>query len=501
MGLTLTTLIMLAGILTPTVGANAQSFVVGGEPVDPGSYPWMAAIVRKHDSDTFDGHFCGGSLVSKNYVLTAAHCVSNELGVPKNLQLYPYDVVLATTVLGERVEPALRIAVKNIIVHPDYDVALLKLERDTTVKPIQIVAPGTRLAAPGTMATVTGWGQTTQNGDRSKTLMKVTVPIVSSPVCKRAYSVYDGQHELCAGLKQGGKDACKYDSGGPLFVKRRVGQRNRFMQVGIVSYGRGCALPEKYGVYERVSAAYDWVVDTINRGGVQSPAPEYNFAEPEWFANFSMRCDGLYCKFKAKDSIVAGDFRRYIWRIDETTLYGRETEYTFDRPGQRSVSLTAVQRSDGEKYTIVREFQIQTTGAKSLLGTAKTGSWVGNVETNGRTYIPDRQGFEFAGGKLSVKLSYIWTLGLLMNADHLGLCQRRDFDIYLQKLNESARRWELVPNTRDIGAATRCKLAVDGPISTPPDDAGRYRTDAGRYRLVVMARGGEGLFRINTARR
>lgn len=153
--------------------------------------------------------------------------------------------------------------VAEIIIHPDYqrltynrDVALWKLsEPITDVEVIPLDTTG-RFDAAGNVATVIGWGTTSEGGSVTDVLREVEVPLMTNEDCDDDYpgEIYDEM--LCAGYPLGGKDACQGDSGGPLFYEG--------VQVGVVSWGYGCARPGSAGVYARVSALADWIVETIN---------------------------------------------------------------------------------------------------------------------------------------------------------------------------------------------------------------------------------------------
>jgi hypothetical protein len=155
------------------------------------------------------------------------------------------------------------------------DVALLELDKPARAKPIGLAfAELNLLEAPGSLATVTGWGtlRAILNGHDAKTgeivklddprfftteLMQVEIPVVAEEECKSAYpgSRMD-RRMICAGLPEGGKDSCQGDSGGPLVEKSADGE---YRQIGVVSFGRQCAEAHAYGVYARVSAFQDWL--------------------------------------------------------------------------------------------------------------------------------------------------------------------------------------------------------------------------------------------------
>lgn len=250
---------LVAGLLL----IGSAHAIVGGSEADEGEYPWMAAL---YNGDDPYWQYCGGSLIAPDRVVTAAHCVEGLLGIDlvdqvvNTAQYGQYMVMLGSNSLlagGDE------IPVLWIHVHPDYaqdgtpDVAVLVLAEDATQAPIPWATPADEpLYAPGTRATVTGWGALSENGPYPDALREVEVPIVSDDDCLEAYPFWlDPGTEVCAGYKQGGKDACYGDSGGPLMVPDGGGM----LLVGIVSWGEGCARAGKPGVYAEVAAVSDWI--------------------------------------------------------------------------------------------------------------------------------------------------------------------------------------------------------------------------------------------------
>lgn len=258
---------------TPTTPENELK-IIGGKAAAPGAWPWMAALVMRN-IEPYNGQFCGGSLISPDWVLTAAHCVFtyNAKGQMTNILNNNIDIVLGTNDLEAPQNQYERIPVDRIIPHPDYnqytddnDIALLKLSRPSVQSPLSCLTPidEPELAPPGTEATLLGWGDTSLSPyfeSFPNLLMQVNVPIVSNEVCNQAYPGEITENMICAGFEQGGKDSCQGDSGGPMVVRKG---KEGYIQAGIVSWGYGCALAGYYGVYTRVSKYTEWISSEAN---------------------------------------------------------------------------------------------------------------------------------------------------------------------------------------------------------------------------------------------
>jgi secreted trypsin-like serine protease len=262
---TFAALILVLTAFVHSVGAAPQPTprIIGGEPADFGEYPFMVALLFEPTAGSdFDKQYCGGSLIASRWVLTAAHCV--------DFLNSPDEVVVAVNRTNLDSTQGQRVAVRDFFIHPDWDpdllspdVALVQLAKPVNgVAPIQIAGPSDDgFEAAGTLLTVIGWGNTSTTGQASfpDALREVVVPVVADARCDELnHGLVTPETQLCAGEK--GIDSCGGDSGGPLFATTSGGTR---IQVGIVSWGIGCAKNRYPGVYTEVNSptVRDFIAD------------------------------------------------------------------------------------------------------------------------------------------------------------------------------------------------------------------------------------------------
>ncbi|KAF4088067.1 hypothetical protein AMELA_G00078650 [Ameiurus melas] len=243
-------MILLLALLGATVAAPLDDKIVGGYECKAHSQPWQVSL-------NIGYHFCGGSLINDQWIISAAHCWINP---------YSQIVILGEHHIWEYEGTEQYMAVDAIYWHQsydyqtlDYDIMLLKLTHPVTINDfVKPVALPTTCPTPGEMCTVSGWGNIYSDSVFNPFhLQCVEVPILSQEVCENSYPGMITKNMVCAGYLEGGKDACQGDSGGPLVC-------NRVLH-GIVSWGYGCAQPDHPGVYTKVCALLPWIKDILNK--------------------------------------------------------------------------------------------------------------------------------------------------------------------------------------------------------------------------------------------
>ncbi|KAM6394872.1 kallikrein-14-like [Rhynochetos jubatus] len=240
------TLVLVASTASAVAG---ETRVVGGMDCEPHSQPWQVAILDMYKL------YCGGVLVARQWVVTAAHCTTPGI---TTIRLGKHN--LYTREWGE-----VQKMVQKLVAHPNYDpttkdndIMMLKLLTPVTLtNRIQPIPVASCLPEPGTTCITSGWGATTSpEVSYPDVLQCVNVTIFSPAECHRLYPGSITENMLCAGSLQGGRDSCQGDSGGPLVC-------NGTLQ-GIVSWGmEKCGQPKRPGVYTKVCRYAQWIRKTM----------------------------------------------------------------------------------------------------------------------------------------------------------------------------------------------------------------------------------------------
>ncbi|XP_012694817.2 trypsin-2-like [Clupea harengus] len=232
-------------VLLGAAFALDEDKIVGGYECEPYTKPWTVSLNSGY-------HFCGGSLVNENWVVSAAHCYKSRV-----------EVRMGEHHIGIREGNEQFISSSRVIRHPSYDswnidndIMLIKLSKPATLNQyVQAVALPTSCAAAGTMCLVSGWGNTMSSFDDGDKLQCLEIPIISDRDCENAYPGQITQSMFCAGYMEGGKDSCQGDSGGPVVCNGEL--------QGVVSWGYGCAEPGHPGVYAKVCLFNRWLTETM----------------------------------------------------------------------------------------------------------------------------------------------------------------------------------------------------------------------------------------------
>ncbi|MGC9421175.1 S1 family peptidase [Vibrio sp.] len=262
---------VLASVFASQVSANTHNQqwsldqwmprIIGGEKSSENDWPFMTALVKNNAINTHKGQFCGASYLGDGWVLTAAHCVERINVNDFHVHIGVHNLLQASSG-GKRAEIKAVYVNEKYVDTSDYsnDIALIELKSKPNADAVALKTTGEELSKGQTL-TVMGWGNTISERNQTpqypSVLRQVDLPYVLRNDCQNLGDDYRniGEDAICAGFPEGEKDSCQGDSGGPLVVK----EGDNVQQVGIVSWGNGCAQPNAYGVYANVAYFQDWI--------------------------------------------------------------------------------------------------------------------------------------------------------------------------------------------------------------------------------------------------
>lgn len=282
-----------------SVQSQISPQIVGGRDTTIEQFPFMVAVGSYFKGEEVFRQFCGATLISSRYVLTAAHCMAEQ--DPTNMRL-----LIASASLSNKDEKGKLLEVERLIIHPQYikpergyDIALIELKERLeltggmyTAEPITPALQ--EFMAEGTMTTMTGWGALYSGATTPPdTLQMVHSRITNHDNCVQVYNalapnnpLQNPETQLCAGVPEGGVDGCQGDSGGPLFVRGTIDAKPRWLLAGATSWGEGCGIGKYPGVWANVAVLYPWVVaNAQEEGGVAKVIVRDGLVDAIDFAN------------------------------------------------------------------------------------------------------------------------------------------------------------------------------------------------------------------------
>ncbi|GAU88613.1 hypothetical protein RvY_01282 [Ramazzottius varieornatus] len=246
----------------------AQARIVGGQRAFFGQIPWQVSI------QAFGTHFCGAAILNDRWIITAAHCASAVQQNQLQLVIGALDITKFDAFL--QMIPEQRFGADRVILNENFnrrqllfDIALIRLDGrinfNGQAQPVCLPQQGEDFV--GSMGLISGWGKLGENDVGSSAQMNfVQLPVMMNRDCQMMFSNRDPPQKviirnewICAGFREGGRDACQGDSGGPMTVFKN----GVWELAGIVSGGFGCARANSPGIFTRVASFVDWINQKI----------------------------------------------------------------------------------------------------------------------------------------------------------------------------------------------------------------------------------------------
>ncbi|XP_025741217.1 enteropeptidase [Callorhinus ursinus] len=238
------------------VAQEVSPKIVGGNNAKEGAWPWVVALYYN------DQLLCGASLVSNDWLVSAAHCVYG-----RNLEPSKWKAILGLHMTSNLTSPQIVTRlIDQIVINPHYnkrtkdsDIAMMHLDFKVNytdyIQPICLLEEN-QAFPPGRICSIAGWGRIIHQGPTANILQEANVPLLSNEKCQQQMPEYNiTENMVCAGYEEGGIDSCQGDSGGPLMCQ----ENNRWFLAGVTSFGYQCARPNRPGVYTRVLRFTEWI--------------------------------------------------------------------------------------------------------------------------------------------------------------------------------------------------------------------------------------------------
>jgi len=456
-------LLLVNGPVTATTD-SVEHRIINGAPVPAGKYPWMVALLSPWQSNTAQAQFCGGTLIQRNWVLTAARCVRG---------LEPRDIQVAVNRvdLGGEIN---RLGVRKIVAHANFalggfsDVALLQLKRrlPASVRTIRLVEPDSN-PEEGTSLVTMGWG-VTERSRPSRRLREARVLLASSRNCSRYPIRYFENHELCvSSTPSRSQGTCLGDNGGPLIARDPVTQR--YVQIGITSWGAPDCNTERSDVFTRLDVLAPWIRRQLTNQAEPGEVRDLSFLSLDYCKNFDCVFDASYARLDRNHPPVS----RYIWRTDDgAKLAGADArlfEHKFSTRGTHKVQLILVYEN-GRRYKkdISVEIPVRSFGDRYR----RRDTFKGRLNASDDLavhYLGVGQGVYFYDGSVDLRLTGP---------------RGADFDLALLRFDLNRNRWDVVSVSDKVGSNESINLGTREGFHTVAVYS--YR-GSGSYQLTAKA--------------